>query len=161
MAANDGRSASRGAGRPRKYDPDTLSDAFDRYAEWVQAHPLAGEKVIGDGSIIPYTVRRPMSLQGFCVFAGILPSCFRRYEAQPEEFGEVCERVRMTIEADQIEGAFANQYNPTISARILGLREGADITTNGKEIAPQGVACINVAYNGEQFTITPEDIGKE
>jgi hypothetical protein len=43
-------------------------------------------------------------------------------------------RIKEEIRNDQIEGAIVGQYNNNIVARLNGLKENSDVTTNGKEI---------------------------
>lgn len=147
----------RTAGRPRFYEtPDALGDKFDEFLQWRDENPLQGVQVLKTGEVIQYDIRRPLTVEGFCRFAGFRSFTFREYEARPE-FADVCQGVRDAICADQLEAALANQVNPMIAARVLKLRDGADITSNGQQIAiaPQ---TIHLTYNGADFTITPEDL---
>lgn len=151
------RNRPRTAGRPLTYQPEQLGDKFDEYAEWAKSNPLQGVQVLKDGEIVNYPIRRPLTLEGFARFAGIRSITFRTYE-DSEPFHDVCQSIRDAIRADQLEAALANQCNPMIAARILKLRDGADITTGGQpmQAAPQA---INLTYNGQTTTITADDIG--
>jgi len=42
--------------------------------------------------------------------------------------------VKSIIREDQIEGAMLGDYNSNITARVQGLTEKTDVTTNGQEI---------------------------
>lgn len=124
--------SKRKPGRPRAYTPETLKDKFDEYVEWGEANPLYINKVSA-GQIISVPVRRPLTLVGFCQFAGISRDTFREYEKQ-EEYPGLLTCVRETIEADQLQGALVGIYDTGIVARVLHLADRQDVTTNGKEI---------------------------
>lgn len=143
-------------GRPKAYTPEELADKFDLYIYWAESNPLQGCKVINDGEIIYYPIRRPLTLEGFARFAGVIRKTLYNY-AEREEFAEVIDTIRDTIRADQLEAALANLSNPTIAARVLNLREGADITSGGEPIKA-GPQAINLMYNGESTTITADDL---
>lgn len=66
-------------GRPRAYTPEVLGAKFEEYVEWVKANPVYISKVSA-GEIIPVPTQRPLTLVGFCQFAGISKDTFCRYE---------------------------------------------------------------------------------
>ena len=107
----------------------------------------------------PITVplERPLTLAGFCIYTGIVPETFRNLE-QTEEFFGARARVRARIEADQLEGALCEQFNPTIASRVLKLADRTDVTTNGKPIQPS-VAPVSVTLDAEAAKII-QPIGK-
>lgn len=143
-------------GRPVKYDPEALLDKFSEYCKWCEENPMIGHKVLSDGILAPYPIKRPMTIQSFCVFAGMLPDTFNDYEKK-EPYFRACAHVRTCIESNQLEGAMANVYNPMIAARVLKLKEQTDVTTAGKQIQ-QGPTVIKVAYNDEEIDISGDDI---
>ena len=124
---------TRKVGRPRAYTPEALEAKFEEYVEWAKEHPLYINKVSA-GEFIPVPTERPLTLVGFCVFADIVENTFREYE-RPEEFLSVTTRARTAFAKSQIEGALIGAYNPNIVARLQGLADRQDVTTNGKEIA--------------------------
>ena len=107
----------------------------------------------------PITVplERPLTLAGFCIYAGIIPDTFRNLEQKDDFFG-VCARVRAKIEADQLEGALCEQFNPTIASRVLKLADRTDVTTNGRPIQ-QTVTPVSVILDAEAAKII-QSIGK-
>ena len=68
-------------GRPRAYTPEALDAKFEEYVEWVKANPVYINKVSA-GEIIPVPTQRPLTLVGFCQFAGISRQNFYEYESR-------------------------------------------------------------------------------
>ena len=143
-------------GRPRAYTPEALDAKFEEYVEWVKANPVYIKKVSA-GEIIPVPTQRPLTLVGFCQFAGISRQNFYEYESR-EEFSDILTCVRVAIEADQLEGAMVGQYNPNIVARVLHLADRQDVTTNGKDI--QQVSAISFTVDEAAASII-QSIGKQ
>ena len=74
--ANDTIKPTRKVGRPCVYTPELLEAKLEEYIEWAEDHPLAINKVSA-GEIISVPTERPLTLVGFCVFAGIVENTFR------------------------------------------------------------------------------------
>lgn len=147
---------ARRGGRPMKYTPETLEAKFEEYVKWTKANPAYHNKVSA-GAVIPVPTERPLTIVGFCNYAGISKDTFRNYEHQ-EEFFDLLARVRETIEADQLEGALVGIYEAGIVARVLHLADRTDVTTDGKSIR-QATAPINVSLDAEAAKII-QSIGK-
>ncbi len=147
---------ARRVGRPMKYVPETLESKFEEYKVWTKQNPVYHNKV-SVGGIIPVPTERPLTIVGFCSYAGISKDTFRNYEHQ-EEFFDLLARVRETIEADQLEGALVGIYDAGIVARVLHLADRTDVTTNGKLIQST-TAPINVSLDTEAAKII-QSIGK-
>ncbi len=148
--------SARRVGRPMKYVPETLESKFDEYRVWVKQNPAYHNKVSA-GVVIPVPIERPLTIVGFCNYAGIDKDTFRNYEHQEEFFG-VCARVRARIETDQLEGALVGIYDAGIVARVLHLADRTDVTTNGKPIQST-IAPINVSFDADAAKII-QSIGK-
>ncbi len=140
-----------------KYVPETLESKFDEYRVWVKQNPAYHNKVSA-GVVIPVPIERPLTIVGFCNYAGIDKDTFRNYEQQEEFFG-VCARVRARIETDQLEGALVGIYDAGIVARVLHLADRTDITTNGKEIQPAAASIPAVVLDVEAAKVI-QSIGK-
>lgn len=143
-------------GRPRAYTPEALEAKFEEYVEWVKANPRYSNKVSARG-IIPVPTQHPLTLVGFCQFAGISRQNFYEYESR-EEFSDILTCVREAIEADQLEGALCGQYDSGIVARVLHLADRQDVTTNGKAITAS-TQPISVVLDPEAAKII-QSIGK-
>lgn len=144
------------AGRPRAYSPETLLAKFEEYVEWAKNNPRYIHRPTSAG-IEKVPTERPLTLSGFCIFADIIPNTFKDYETR-EEFLTVCARVRARIENDQLEGAMAGQFNPTIAARVLHLADRQDVTTNGQSLPASAPASIVLSYKERTIELKPEDI---
>ncbi|WP_418425197.1 terminase small subunit [Alistipes sp.] len=144
-------------GRPRAYTPEALEAKFKEYAQWVKANPVYINKVSA-GKIIPVPTQRPLTLVGFCRFAGFSRQNFYEYESR-EEFSDTLMCVREAIEADQLQGALVGIYDSGIVARVLHLADRQDVTTNGKEITT-ATQPISVVLDPEAAKII-QSIGKQ
>lgn len=148
--------APRKVGRPRSYTPKALEAKFEEYDKWAKANPRYTYRATSEGPIaVP--LERPLTLAGFCIHAGIVPETFRNLEDR-EEYFCVCAQVRARIEADQLEGALCEQFNPTIASRVLKLADRQDITTDGKSIQ-QTTTPISVSLDADAAKII-QSIGK-
>ena len=141
-------------GRPRAYTPEALAAKFEEYVEWVKANPVYISKVSA-GEIIPVPTQRPLTLVGFCQFAGISKDTFCRYE---DEFCGLLKCVREAIEADQLQGALVGIYDAGIVGRVLRLADRQDVTTNGKDI--QQAPAISFTVD-EAAALIIQSIGKQ
>ncbi|MFI3331830.1 MAG: terminase small subunit [Rikenellaceae bacterium] len=144
-------------GRPPKLTPDEVVELFREYSkETKDKHKYVS--VVTKGGIVDLPKERPLTIVGFCQFANIGKSTFYGYKDR-EEFSDIYTHVREAVEADQTEGAMLEIYNPSITARVLGLVDRQDITTDSKPIAP---STIVAHYQGEVITLTPDDLeGRE
>ncbi len=84
---------ARRVGRPMKYVPETLESKFEEYKVWTKQNPVYHNKVSA-GGIIPVPTERPLTIVGFCNYAGIDKDTFRNYEHQEEFFERLCARAR-------------------------------------------------------------------
>lgn len=145
-------------GRPMKYTPEKLEAKFEEYAKWAKKNPRYTHRALPNGRIVKVPLERPLTIAGFCIYAGIIPDTFRNLERK-EEFFDVCAHVRARIETDQMEGAMCEQFNPTIASRVLHLADRQDITTNGKDIQPSPASVPAVVLDVEAAKVI-QSIGK-
>ena len=128
-------------GRGTIYTPETLLEKFNEYMDWINENPLYESKAFpykGDVQIVNLPKMRAATLAGFCLYAGIKSvDTFRNYKKR-KDFLEVCTQIEMAMEAQKIEGASAELLNPSIIARLLGLKDKSEIdhTTKGDKIEP-------------------------
>ena len=91
-------------------------------------------------------VRRPYTRSGFMLFLGVSENWMREFKKKcSDDFLEVISLIETTIDTQQIEGAMVGAFNSNLVARIQGIKDQSDVTTNGKEI---------------NRTITPEEAKK-
>lgn len=121
-------------GKPKSYHPDSLLQKANEYFQWASENPWYKNEAVksGDnvGDIIPIPTARPLTTQGFCVYAGITYQTFLNYENQ-EEYFEVIRHIRNITYTQKFEGAAVGAFNANIIARDLGLREAQDIKHEG------------------------------
>jgi hypothetical protein len=136
-------------GRPRKIkDAKELYEIFARYLTVAREDYWLKEEVVkggpSAGQIITTKVRTPLSVLGFCVFAGITFEGTFYYMLNPEkantetrgshysghyeEYCEVARFIRNTCNRQQYDGAAVGAYNANIVARGIGLADKTEVT---------------------------------
>lgn len=126
--------------------PELLLEACQEYFNWCDAHPLYKVEAIksGDnaGDLIKIPTMRPYTLQGLCRYLNANTQWFNQFEKslaektdkEAEDFSIILTHVREAVYQQKFEGAAIGTFNANIIARDLGLKEGIDATTNGKDI---------------------------
>lgn len=113
------------AGRKSAFESAVdLWETACEYFEWVEDNPLLEEKIFhNSGEITRGTVSkmRPMTLDGFCVFAGITDQTYYNYRDKADDYLEVTRRIDGIMRTQKFAGAAAELLNPNIIARDLGL----------------------------------------
>lgn len=122
--------------------PDLLLEEAYKYFDWCNKNPVKKNEAIKSGptagKIIQIPTQRPYTLQGLCVHIGISMDTFKNYSLRDDFLG-VTTHIREVIQANQLEGAMVEAYNPNIVARMLGLSDKKEIS--GKD---GGELVINV-----------------
>ncbi len=126
------KTATNSVGRPRKYSPDMLSKKIEEYKHWVETNPIPVD-TLSCGRPVTIHVARPMTVVGFCVFAGINRDTLHNYGLQPE-YSDIVTHVREVVESDQLAGAMAGIYNSNIVARTLYLAIRRYIMTKSRPL---------------------------
>jgi len=124
--------------KPKWEDPEVLREACEEYFEHIVSTPLQEQTVIafqGIPTFVDVSKMRTMSIQGLCVFLGIVRSTWKQY-CEKEDFSTVCEYVEQTMYDYKLTGASAGLLNPSILARDLKLSDKieTDVTSGGKRI---------------------------
>jgi hypothetical protein len=128
-------------GRPKIFKtPEALWDKAIEYFDWANANPWrkfeavkAGEH-FGENVSVP--IERPLSYEGFCLFANISRETFDNYckEKSYKEYFDVAAKIKEVIDNQQFEGAMVGAFNPQVSMRKLGMKERIDHTTDDDKI---------------------------
>ena len=116
--------------------PEVMWKACCEYFEWNEKNPLWEEKLFAyQGEVTRATVHkmRALTIEGLCMFLDIDVTTWRDYRIR-EDFSPVVTRAEAVIRRQKFEGAAAEQLNPNIIARDLGLRDQQEITGNVGEI---------------------------
>ena len=120
---------------------DEVLDKAQEYIEYCKNNPIfiedfiksgqqAGEKVYLERPRIP-------TQKGFTVFLGIDESTLYNYlnEDKNKDLFKCFKYVCEVFQSELSDNAITGQANPMIAARILGLKEKQDITSNGESIS--------------------------
>jgi len=118
--------------------PEKLYEIFESYIEDCKSRirriPKATVKGVVYEDHIP-----PLTIDGFKTYCNKNGNDINRYwyniDNGHSEYVSIVTRIKEEIRNDQIEGAIVGQYNNNIVARLNGLKENSDVTTNGKEIS--------------------------
>jgi len=126
-------------GKPRNISsPEELYKLFEDYQKDCKSRirriPKATVKGVVYEDHIP-----PLTIDGFKTYCNKINQDINRYwynlENNFQDYVTIVTRIKEEIRNDQIEGAIVGQYNNNIVARLNGLKENSDVTTNGKEIS--------------------------
>lgn len=119
---------------PKKYgSPAALWRKALEYVEWSDKNPLIEHKAFSNGFKVQLPKMRALTIKGFCIYACIDRETWRRYE-KDEAFRGICERISDMFTMQKVEGAAADLLNPAIVARLEGLVDRKDVTTNNESL---------------------------
>lgn len=149
-------------GRPPKYDtPEKLWKKFTSYCDWCDNNPIdlpsrmnvekGSQNDLRKAQKGTVQARRPYVLYGFLVWAGITNwTEFKKRETnQSDDFLRVIRAIEETIKSQQVSGAMVGLYNSNLTARLNGINDATDITTNGKDIVSEPMQ-IEIIYSKNQ-----------
>lgn len=117
------------SGRHPEYTPEALLQRANEYFEWVEQNPFKEEVIFHAQGLITkdyVTKKRPLTLEGFCIYANIVKNTFYSYE-KSKDFVNITSYIRETIENQQLELASAGFLNANIIARKLGLSDKSEV----------------------------------
>jgi len=108
--------------------------------KWDVLEPIkSGESA---GTVMKIPVQVPLTRKGLAVFACISEDTIRNYASNKPpyiDYFEVTNAALQMIDNNQIEGALINAYNSNLVARIQGIKENTDVTTQGEKINHQTI----------------------
>lgn len=127
----------------KKYNPQEWELKLKEYFEFMSTQTWTRHEAIksGDraGELIEIPIRTPLTRHNLCIFAEISEETLRNYASNKpgyEDHFEVTTQALKYIDNNQIEGALVGAYNSNLVARIQGIKENTDHTTNGKDLNP-------------------------
>jgi hypothetical protein len=147
------------AGRPSKYD-DSLCDKVDEYLKQAVDKEMAVIKQTtnNDGTVdikevSRYKVQLP-TIEGFAIFIDVALSSIYKWANENQIFSESLEKIKKIQKQRLLEEGLAGNYNSTIAKLILSsnhnMREGSDITSDGKMITNEPVKIILEDFSEKQ-----------
>lgn len=81
------------------------------------------------------TTKRPYTRGGLFLYIGCSEDWLRNFKKTcSEDFLRVITDIETTIDTQQIEGAMLGAFNSNLVARIQGIKDQTDLTTNGQSI---------------------------
>ena len=165
------------------YTPASLLEKYEAYKEQIKDkgyikrdNVRAGQKA---GQIIEHKVPKPMTVEGFCLYAGILHSTFvywltKLKQIQAEASEEECTfeefvnkkydsddknainvylialHIKESIIEELVGGGVAGTYNPALTAMIAGLKNQEE----ERDENARKVGDINITINGDKIDLS-------
>ena len=128
-------------GKFKKYTPDEWGIKLRDYFEYMSEQYWFKSEAIKSGDLAGTTMqvetKLPLSRKSLAVFAEISEDTLRNYASNKESYNDYFDLTTQAlniIDSNQIDGALIGAYNTNLVARLQGLKEEHDHTTNGKEI---------------------------
>lgn len=116
--------------------PEALLALFEEYVKYTKSKPfIVKDWVGGMGKQIDREKERPITLEGFRVYAFKAIGCVKQYFDNPDgrydQYITICSYIKDVIRHDQIDGGMAGIYNPSITQRLNNLKEQTEtVNTN-------------------------------
>ena len=118
--------------------PEELLSLWDQYKEQVGVETI--EQATPKGDIVTLRIRKPLLRSGFEAFVfrlkgfNVCQYLDNQDKAYTEYLG-VITCIRKEWETDQVSGTLTGKYKaPNLTARLNGIKEGTDITSQGEKI---------------------------
>lgn len=129
-------------GRPARFKTATeLWNTFVDYVNFTDGYAIELPQQVVKGNNRTEAragkVTQPLTLDGFMAYCGVGQKWqdFARHQCdRGEDFSEVISRIRNIVRSDQLAGGMAGIYNSNLTARLNGLTDKQDLTSNGKQI---------------------------
>lgn len=108
--------------------PEALLELFEAYVVYTKSKPfLVKDWVGGIAKEVTREKERPITLEGFRVYAFKAIGCVKQYFDNPDgrydDYITICSHIKDMIRSEQIDGGMAGIYNPSITQRLNGLKE--------------------------------------
>ena len=124
-------------GRPPKFKTaKELAKAFEDYKAFCDEHPMEIRSIFKGEESVRYAPH-PYTLCGFMVFVDSMREWkdFARYtKERGEDFCALITHIETEVREHQVIGGMNGVYNANLTARLNGLTDKKDVTSNGKEI---------------------------
>lgn len=123
-------------------EPNIFSEWFEEYKKFVKSNPRIKYNLCQKtAEMIPEYLEAPLTIDGyicFCYDKGCksINDYFYNTDNRYAEYTSIFSRIKGVIRNDQISGALVKQYDGNLTARLNGLVDKKDITTEGQKIQP-------------------------
>lgn len=118
--------------------PESLWETACEYFEWCNDNPI--ESTVKKNSNTGFsdeikTFQRPFTKQGLFLHFGCSETWLTNFKKIcSDDFLKVIDAIEQTIESQQIEHAMVGVFNSNLVARIQGIKDSTDVTTNGNNV---------------------------
>ena len=130
--------------------PEELWSMFEEYANETKSRVRNIQKATNKGVLVEGHTP-PLTLEGFEVFCLNKGKDCHHYMDNTEnryaEYGTIVTHIKKCIRQDQLEGALVGEFQQNIVARMTGLTEKTDVTTNGKDL---NEVKVTIVTNGDK-----------
>jgi hypothetical protein len=121
--------------------PEKLLQLFDEYKAWVKENPFLVHDFVGKDAVEVYKQKqRPITWQGFEGYLSErrIISQLKDYERNTngsyENYLPIISHIKAQTSANIIDGAMSGVYNANLAARLQGLVDRSDVTTDGDKV---------------------------
>ena len=149
----------------KKYTPEEWEKKLIDYFEFMKTQYWIKNESIksGDlaGTCMQVETRTPLTRGNLCIFAGINKDTLANYVSNKKGYENhfaITKQALEIIDNDQIEGAMLGVYNTNLVARLQGLKEEVDHTTNGKEINTTPIINLSVNSSKSNFANSEDEV---
>lgn len=130
----------RGVGAPPKFEtPDLLWAACVAYFEWSDSNPLQEERVgwyLGAPTVVNINKLRAYTQRALQIHLGITRETWQAWGRKDHDHRHVVKRVNEIIFEMKFTAAAADQLNPVLIARELGLADKQEHTSPDGSMTP-------------------------
>jgi hypothetical protein len=109
--------------------PSKLEEVFLEYVNICKENPIYRQESHVKEGTVDIEVPRPMSIKGFCIFAGITEKTFYNYRKMEgyEDYFHIIAHIEEVCYQNSLDFAEAGVYNPSIVARKLKLTDKQEV----------------------------------
>lgn len=139
-------------GKPKYIEsPEKFLELFENYKDYVKSHPRVKVEYVGkDGMRVETPIEQPLTMEGFECFVMnntnvTYPDLTVYFEGKNESYKDyfpISAHIKREIRQDQITGGMSGFFNASLTARINGLKEQTDQTSNGETISSIQVTVV-------------------
>lgn len=108
--------------------PKQLWEELVKYCKWCDATPIKEQKTMLSGKTqgqkVEIEYKRPYTVEGFCLHAGITKRWIADIEGmhgKDSEWYMVVSKIMSVIYTQNLEGAIVGMFNPIVVAKLLNL----------------------------------------
>jgi hypothetical protein len=135
-------------GRKKLFEtPELLWTSACEYFDWCDNNPILSTKSSSSTqgtSTEEKEHQRPYTKQGLFFYLECSDDWLRNFRKTcNNDFLRVIEAIEQTIENQQVAHAMVGVFNANLVARLNGIKDHSDVTTNGKEIQ-QNISILNI-----------------